>query len=59
MNEATSFDAHRFVKLLMDGGFSEQQAEILADEQVTLLNSNLANKVDIEVTIQGGQNQKY
>ena len=33
----------------MGGGFSEQQAEILADEQVTLLNSNLATKVDIEI----------
>lgn len=48
MSEAINFDTHRFVKRLIAGGFSEQQAEVLAKEQVQLLNSNLATKLDIE-----------
>ena len=47
MNEAIAFDTHRFVKNLTESGFTEQQAEALAKEQVQLLNSNLATKVDI------------
>ncbi|MDE0047365.1 MAG: DUF1640 domain-containing protein [bacterium] len=47
MSEAIAFDTHRFVKRLTDCGFTEQQAETLADEHVSLLNSNLATKVDI------------
>ncbi|MCY4219841.1 MAG: hypothetical protein OXE56_11320 [Gammaproteobacteria bacterium] len=46
MNQAITFDTHRFVKHLIDGGFTEQQAE-LADEQVSLLNANLATKTKI------------
>ena len=38
---------HRFVKRLTDCGFTEQQAETLADEHVALLNANLATKTDI------------
>ena len=48
MPEAIAFDTHRFVKRLTDCGFTEQQAETLADEHVTLLNGNLATKADIE-----------
>jgi len=48
MSEAIAFDTHRFVKRLTGCGFTEQQAETLADEQVALLNSNLATKADIE-----------
>ena len=48
MNEAIAFDTHRFVKRLTDTGFTEAQAEVLADEQVNLLNSNLATKQDLE-----------
>lgn len=48
MNEAIAFDTHRFVKNLTESGFTEQQAEALAKEQVQLLNSNLATKVDIQ-----------
>ena len=48
MSEAIAFDTHRFVKRLTDCGFTEQQAETLADEHVTLLNANLATKADIE-----------
>lgn len=47
MSEAIAFDTHRFVKRLTETGFTEAQAEALADEQVTLLNSNLATKQDI------------
>ena len=48
MNEAIAFDTHRFVKNLTESGFTEQQAEALAKEQVQLLNSNLATKVDLQ-----------
>ena len=48
MSEAIAFDTHRFVKNLTESGFTEQQAEALAKEQIDLLNSNLATKVDIE-----------
>ena len=46
MSAVIEFDTHRFVKRLMEGGFTETQAEILADEQVALLNANLATKED-------------
>ena len=48
MSEAIAFDTHRFVKRLTETGFTEAQAEVLADEQVNLLNSNLATKQDLE-----------
>ena len=48
MSEAIAFDTHRFVKNLTDHGFTEEQAEVLANEQVNLLNSNLSTKTDIE-----------
>ena len=47
MSEAIAFDTHRFVKHLTENGFTEQQAEVLADEQVHLLNSNLATQADV------------
>ena len=47
MSEAIAFDTHRFVKRLTENGFTEQQAEVLADEQVELLNTNLATQADI------------
>ena len=48
MTEPVAFDTHKFVKRLTENGFTEQQAEVLADEQVNLLNSNLATKADID-----------
>ena len=48
VSEAIAFDTHRFVKHLTASGFTEQQAEALASEQVNILNSNLATKADIE-----------
>ena len=47
MSEAIAFDTHRFVKRLTDSGFTEKQAETLADEHVSLLNANLATKSDV------------
>ena len=47
MNQAIQFDTHKFVKHLTENGFTEQQAEVLAEEQVNLLNTNLATKADI------------
>ena len=48
MSEALAFDTHQFVKHLTAHGFTEEQAEVLATEQVHLLTSNLATKADIE-----------
>ena len=48
MAETTPFDTHRFVKNLTANGFTEAQAEVLAEEQVHLLNSNLVTKADLE-----------
>ena len=47
MSEAIAFDTHRFVKNLTASGFTEAQAEALADEQVHLMNSNLATRADM------------
>ena len=44
---AIAFDTHRFVKRLTDAGMEERQAEVLADEQVALLNTNLATKTEL------------
>ena len=41
------FDSHRFVKRLTDEGMPAGQAEALADEQISLLNSHLVTKQDI------------
>lgn len=54
MSEAIAFDTHRFVKRLTENGFTEAQAEVLADEQITLLNDNLATRqhiVDVQKEI--------
>ena len=48
MNDVIAFDSHRFVKNLTACGFTEQQAEALADEQVRMLDGNLATKRDLE-----------
>ncbi len=48
MTEAIAFDTHRFVKRLTESGFTEKQAETLAEEHVALLNTNLATKADVE-----------
>ena len=45
--DAIAFDTHRFVKRLTESGFTERQAETLAEEHVALLNANLAAKADL------------
>ena len=48
MADVIVFDTHRFVRNLTAHGFTEEQAEALANEQVQLLNTNLATKADID-----------
>ena len=47
MADPVAFDTHRFVKRLTESGFTERQAETLAEEHVALLNANLATKTDV------------
>ena len=47
MSDAIAFDTYKFVKHLTEKGFTEEQAEALAVEQINLLNSNLATKAGI------------
>lgn len=42
-----AFDTHTFVKELTQVGMSEQQAEVLANQQKQLLEEQLASKQDI------------
>jgi hypothetical protein len=42
------FDTHAFIKKLIAVGFTERQAETLAEEQTTLLENSLATKQDIQ-----------
>ena len=46
--EAIPFDTHRFVRNLVAGGFTERQAEVLAYEQVKLINTNLSTTYQID-----------
>ncbi len=48
MMEVLHFDTHRFVKNLTESGFTELQAEALAEAQITFLNENLATKASID-----------
>ena len=50
MNKPINFDTHSFVKRLVETGMSERTAEVLAEEQVGLLNSNLATKEQLATT---------
>ena len=42
-----AIDTHRFVKKLMESGFSEAQAETLADAQVAFLEARLVTKDEV------------
>ena len=55
MSEAIAFDSHRFVKNLRASGFTEEQAEGLAKEQVHLLDTHLATKADIAAVRADGE----
>jgi hypothetical protein len=46
---AIPFDSHAFVKRLISAGMPEGQAEILAEEQAKLIETQLATKTDIEL----------
>ena len=41
------FDTHHFIKRMTDAGFTPTQAEALSDEQIKLINNNLATKQDV------------
>ena len=53
MATAAAFDTHRFIQNLIKSGFTVQQAETLAYEQVDLLNSNLATTQDLDAKLAG------
>lgn len=44
---AIAFDTHAFIKRLVAAGMPEPQAEVLAEEQAKLIETQLATKVDI------------
>ena len=45
---AIAFDTHAFIKRLTGAGMPEAQAEILAEEQARLIETQLATKTDLE-----------
>ena len=45
---AIAFDTHAFIKRLTGAGMPEAQAEILAEEQARLSETQLATKTDLE-----------
>jgi len=53
MAEAIAFDTHRFVKRLTGSGFTERQAETLAEEHIALINANLATRADVAEIMAG------
>lgn len=46
MTEAIAFDTHRFVKRLTEGGFTERQAEALAEMYAALHKAKHAAEAD-------------
>jgi hypothetical protein len=42
-----AFDTHQYVKKLKSVGFTEEQAEVMADEQKRLIEDQLATKNDL------------
>lgn len=48
MPEVVVCDTHRFVKNLVRNGFTQRQAEVSAEEQVTLLTTRLATEANIK-----------
>ena len=50
---ALAFNTHAYVKKLQEAGFTEQQAEVLAETQVELISDQLASKDDIETAHTG------
>ena len=50
MSATVLFDTHRVIKRFIESGFTERQAEILIEEQKSIIENNLANKQDIAET---------
>lgn len=48
MNSNVTFDTHAFVKRLISVGFTEEQAEVFAEERFHLIQERLATKQDVE-----------
>lgn len=48
-----ALDTHKFVKRLMESGFTEPQAETLADAQMAFLESRLASKEELRAVHEG------
>lgn len=48
---AVASDTHRFVERLTRAGMDERQSEVLAGEQATLLNTNLATRSEIATVV--------
>jgi hypothetical protein len=46
---AIAFGTHAFIKRLTAAGMPESQAEILAEEQTRLIETQLATKADLEM----------
>ncbi len=46
---AIAFDTHAFIKRLTAAGMPETQAEVLAEEQARLIETQLATKADLEL----------
>jgi hypothetical protein len=46
---AIAFDTHAFIKRLTAAGMPESQAEVLAEEQAKLIETQLATKADIDL----------
>ena len=46
---AIPFDAHAFIKWLIAAGMPEPQAEVLAEEQSKLIETQLATKSELEI----------
>jgi hypothetical protein len=43
-----TFDTHKFVKKMQTVGFTEEQAEVLANEQKLLIEEKLSTKIDLQ-----------
>ncbi len=48
MTNAIAFDTHAFVKRMKEVGMPEEQAEVLAQSQVELIEERVATKRDLE-----------
>ena len=50
MSTTITFDTHQFIKHLIEAGFTPDQAEALSEEQIKLIDNNLATKTDLAET---------